>query len=388
MEKNQAEFHLHEYAPDEIIFAQGSEADYAYVIESGAVDIYVTDAEGEQVINTLRTGELFGEMGIVDNSPRTTSARAHTHVTLLQIHRQQITERIDSADPIVKSLLELLLTRSRAMLPEIADSDNGKSRNPILAQSQQQGISKFRLESELRNAISQGHIQTVFQPMLDLDSNKIAGCEALSRWDHPQQGMISPAKFITLAEETDLILDVGYLVFERACELLSQAGNIFVSVNVSARQLDNDDFFDHVLKLISHHSISAKQIKLEITETLVIDSVRAQQWISKCKAHGFQICADDFGTGHSGILQLAELDFDVLKIDQAFTRQMLDNKKAQIVLEGVVNMASSLGVTLVAEGIETIEQLTYLKQLGVNFGQGYWIGKAKKMSDFMQMLTD
>ena len=388
MEKNQAEFHLHEYAPDEIIFAQGSEADYAYVIESGAVDIYVTDSEGEQVINTLRTGELFGEMGIVDNSPRTTSARAHTHVTLLQIHRQQITERIDSADPIVKSLLELLLTRSRALLPEIADSNNGSSHNPILAQSQQQGISKFRLESELRNAINHGHVQTVFQPILDLESNTIAGCEALSRWDHPQQGMISPAKFITLAEETDLILDVGYLVFERACELLSQAGNIFVSVNVSARQLDNDDFFEHVLKLIRQYHINAKQIKLEITETLVIDSVRAQQWISKCKAHGFQICADDFGTGHSGILQLAELDFDVLKIDQAFTRQMLDNKKAQIVLEGVVKMASCLDVTLVAEGIETIEQLTYLKQLGVNFGQGYWIGKAQKMSDIMQMLSE
>ena len=150
----------------------------------------------------------------------------------------------------------------------------------------------------------------------------------MSRWEHPEKGTISPFEFITLAEETELIVDVGRLVFQRACHVLSQLPeSYFININVSPKQLDNDLFLNHVVHLMESKGVSPSRLKLEITENMVVDFKQASQWIDKCKALGFPICADDFGTGHSGMQQLVELDFDVLKVDQVFIRNMFVNKK-------------------------------------------------------------
>lgn len=374
---------IKKYQPGQLIFSQGNEADCAYIVESGEVEILVMHNSEEQIISTLSSGELFGEMGVMDNSPRTTSARAKTEVTLLRIHRQQITERMLSADPIIKSLVETLLSRSRSMLPDV--SNDLVLSNPVDSSAVTNvAMNKFRLESELREAIADGDIQTFFQPLMDLDKRRIVGCEALSRWNHPVRGMISPSEFIELAEETDLIIDVGLLVFDRAFQLLKQLKtDTFVSINVSGRQLDNDLFFENILGLMDQYSINPKQIKLELTETLVIDTRQAIDWIKKCRDYGFSICADDFGTGYSGLLQLTQLDFDILKIDQSFVNRMEENIKVREVLQGMVSMAKNLRMLLVAEGIETQAQLDYLRSLGVNYGQGFWIGKPMDVEKFI-----
>lgn len=378
-------YHIKHYKKGEIIFHGGDSSDCAYIIEQGQIEIFVES--NDSIIDILNEGELFGEMGVLDQSPRSTSARALTPVKLVEVKTEQITNRLAESDAVVKALVGVLLKRFRMMLP----SKNMMAKNSFLLDQvesvvEQAGLSKFKLESELRTAINNGKIQTVFQPIQDIQNNQIAGFEALSRWTHPQRGFISPVEFIALAEETDLIIEVGDLVFSRAIELLSKLpDHVFININVSSKQLDDEMFLKRVVRKIEQHGISPGRLKLEITETMVVDFKKAKLWLKKCKEIGFPVCADDFGTGHSGMEQLLELDFDVLKIDQVFVRNLFNSDRYQIIVESIANMAKRLNTQLVAEGVEFEKELKFLQNLGFDFGQGYLFGKPMSEEDVLQL---
>lgn len=377
-------YDIKQYKQGEIIFHGGDSSDCAYIIEMGQVEIFVESSE--TIIDILNEGELFGEMGVLDQSPRSTSARALTPLTLIEVKTQQITNRLSESDPIVKALVGVLLKRFRSMLPS---QGVGKSKNlldQVASVIEQAGLSKFKLESELRGAINDGEVQTVFQPISDIKTDKIAGFEALSRWTHPDRGFISPVEFIALAEETDLIIEVGDLVFTRAIEMLAELpSHVFININVSSRQLDDDDFLNRVLAKAQSMDVSPERLKLEITETMVVDFNLAKKWLKKCRAIGFPVCADDFGTGHSGMEQLVELDFDVLKVDQVFVRNMFKSDRYQIILRSIASMAQSLNTKLVAEGIESEKEYKVLKELGFDLGQGYYFGKPMATEEAMKL---
>lgn len=378
-------YHIKQYKKGEVIFHGGDSSDCAYIIEQGQVEIYAADSG--TIIDVLKAGELFGEMGVLDQSPRSTSARALTKLTLLEVKTQQITNRLGESDPIVKALVGVLLKRFRAMLPsqKLNDPENNLL-DQVASVIEQAGLSKFKLESELRSAINQGDIQTVFQPISNLQTNKIAGFEALSRWTHPNRGFISPVEFIALAEETELIIEVGDLVFTRAIDLLSQLpDHVFININVSSKQLDDDQFLNRVVAKIKANNISPQRLKLEITETMVVDFELAKKWLDKCRKIGFPVCADDFGTGHSGMEQLVELNFDVLKVDQVFIRNMFKNERYTIILESIASIAKKLDTKLVAEGIESDEEYEVLKRLEFDFGQGYYFGKPMSVEDVFKL---
>ena len=378
-------YHIQQFKQGEIIFHGGDSSDCAYIIEAGQVEIF--SANKGTIYDILHEGELFGEMGVLDQSPRSTSARAVTPVTLLEVKTQQITNRLSESDPIVKALVGVLLKRLRSMLP---GHGLGTEKNSLLDQVasviEQAGLSKFKLESELRSAINAGDIQTVFQPINDIPSNELAGFEALSRWTHPHRGFISPVEFIALAEETDLIIEVGDLVFTRAIDLLSKLPeHVFININVSSKQLDDEQFLNRVLKKVKANNINPSRLKLEITETMVVDFKLAKKWLEKCQKIGFPVCADDFGTGHSGMEQLVELNFDVLKVDQVFIRNMFKNKRYQTILNSIATMAKDLETKLVAEGIENDQEYQTLKKLGFDYGQGYFFGKPMSVEDVLKL---
>ncbi|MFC3194354.1 EAL domain-containing protein [Marinicella sediminis] len=376
-------YHIKQYNKGDIIFHGGDRSDCAYIIESGQVEIFVESTGA--IIDILSEGELFGEMGVLDQSPRSTSAKAITALTLLEVRTAQITNRLAESDPIVKALVGVLLKRFRSMLPS-SNTSNNLLLDQVASVIEQAGLSKFKLESELRTAINQGDVQTVFQPIHDIQDDRIAGFEALSRWSHPTRGFISPVEFIALAEETDLIIEVGDLVFSRAIELLARLpDHVFININVSSKQLDDDQFLNRVLQKIKSHGISPNRLKLEITETMVVDFNLARKWLKKCQDIGFPVCADDFGTGHSGMEQLVELCFDVLKVDQVFIRNMNKSKRHQTILQTIAMMAKQLQTQLVAEGVEVAEQLKTLKDLGFDYGQGYLFGKPMLEADVLQL---
>jgi len=261
-----------------------------------------------------------------------------------------------------------------------------------------QGLHKIRFEKELYQALENDEIINVYQPMVSLENGCIVGFEALSRWKHPEKGMISPFEFIGLAEESGMIVSMGEKIFDNACKQLmvfQKARNnvdpdtkpLFMSINVSAAQLTAKGFLSDIKNITRKYNIKAKNIKIEITESLVVDYEKVKVWIDECHEYGFKLSLDDFGTGYSGFQHLLELDFHTIKIDQAFVMTMDSNPKSMIMLEVITGMAKRLGMSIVAEGIESLKNAKMLKEIGVDFGQGYYFFKPMMAEKVIAYLT-
>lgn len=378
------------------VFKVGDEAHCAYIVESGSISVYPKN-RSDQLIAILHKGELLGEMGVIDESNRSASAYAETDLELLVIDREQITKRLEKSDPIIRGVMEVLLRRIRSMLgikhefEEVVTEDYGE--DSIVSR----GLDKIRFEKELHQALENGDINNVYQPMVCLKNGKIAGFEALSRWNHPEKGMVSPFEFITLAEESDLIKTMGLQIFDSACEQLAlfqktrdeidaSLPPLFMSINVSSAQLTAKNFFSDIYQITQKYGIEPSNIKIEITESLVVDYKKIKVWIDDCRNMGFKLSLDDFGTGYSGFQHLLELDFHTIKIDQAFTMTIDSNPKSLIMLEIITGMAKRMNMSVVAEGIEDLECANKLKNIGVDYAQGYYFFKPMQAADVYEFL--
>ena len=233
------------------------------------------------------------------------------------------------------------------------------------------------LEADLRDALQTQQLVLYFQPQVSYQG-QVTGVEALVRWEHPQHGLVSPAAFIAVAEETGLILPLGLWVLETACALLAQwaqqptLAHLSLAVNVSARQLHQAQFVPQVLAVLARHAVPAQRLKLELTESLLVKDV--EDTISKMmalKAHGVGFSLDDFGTGYSSLAYLKRLPLDQLKIDQSFVRDILIDPNDAAIAQMVIALGQSLGLSVIAEGVETTAQRDHLESLGCHDYQGY-----------------
>jgi diguanylate cyclase (GGDEF)-like protein/PAS domain S-box-containing protein len=250
------------------------------------------------------------------------------------------------------------------------------------------------IEADLRDAMALQQLTLHFQPQVDAD-HKTVGAEVLLRWSHPVRGPVSPADFIPVAEETDLILPIGQWVLLEACrQLRDWAGNpltsrLQLSVNVSARQFRQPDFVAQVRRALEESGADPYLLKLELTETLVLVSI--EDTLSKMKdirALGVRFAIDDFGTGQSSLAYLTKLSLDQLKIDQAFVAGMLDSHTDGVIVQTMIGMARTLGLDVIAEGVETLEQLAFLKSSGCYCYQGYLFGRPVPLGAFMARIDE
>jgi diguanylate cyclase (GGDEF)-like protein/PAS domain S-box-containing protein len=241
---------------------------------------------------------------------------------------------------------------------------------------------RLTMESELRRAIEREEIKVLYQPIVRLEDRAIAGFEALARWDHPKLGRLSPAEFITTAEEIGLIADLGLFVLERtACQLaIWQAASrarepIFASVNVSSRQLLRHDLIQDLRGVLSRSTLARGTFKLEITESLVMENPEhAAQMLTRIKELGVGLSLDDFGTGHSSLAYLQRFPFDTIKIDQSFVRTTARGTRP-VILRSIIALAHDLGMEVVAEGAETDSDAVELYQMGCEYAQGFAFGE-------------
>jgi diguanylate cyclase len=380
--------HRAEFRAGTTIFAENDAPTNAWLIESGEVEVSTLQRGERTVLGTLGAGMLLGEMAVLDNSPRSASARALSDCVLLPIDRRQFAERLAAADPVVRALLMSQLTRFRSALATLTGDDAEDFALPDAVATRQDAgaFDKIRLENELRAALERGELEVRIQPIEEIESGTIAGYEALVRWQHPERGAVSPAEFIRLAEETSLIIPIGDYVLAKVCDMLAEFRRRgvkplpFIALNVSARQLDDPKLVDRIIAELGKRSLTPDRLKIEITESLVLDHGRVAEVLARCHAAGMHVALDDFGTGYSNLGPLLTLDFDQIKLDQSFVRA-LDRPRGVAMVGVIVAMARALGCSLVAEGVEKREQREILHRLGCRYAQGWLVGKPLTLAD-------
>lgn len=254
-------------------------------------------------------------------------------------------------------------------------------------------MERVSLEAELREALEHNHFELHYQPQIYLDSNRIAGVEALVRWRHPEKGLIPPNKFIPVAEATGLIEAIGEWVFNEACRQKCEWRNAGidiprVAINLSAKQLGRRELIDAIRNTLEKNDITVGEIELELTETAIMhDPDKAAETLEAITELGIEMAVDDFGTGYSSLAYLQRLRMSRLKIDQAFVRDTPENKNNAAICRAIIAMAHSLGMETIAEGIEEKQQRDYLETEHCTIGQGWFYARAMPAAELETWLS-
>jgi EAL domain-containing protein (putative c-di-GMP-specific phosphodiesterase class I) len=273
--------------------------------------------------------------------------------------------------------------------------EGGKARFELFDSSMHShAMALLKLENDLRRAIERNEFQVHYQPIICLETDELYGFEALVRWNHPERGLVSPDTFIPVAEETGLIVDIGQQVLHESCRQmrewhLSSPGNpLTISVNLSAKQFAQPDLIGQVKKTLEDTGLPAKYLKLEITESVVMKNAEiATAMLMQLCALGVNLSIDDFGTGYSSLSYLHHFPVTTLKIDRSFISRMGHGGENSEIVRTINTLAQNLGMEVVAEGVETVEQLEQLKSMKCTMGQGFLFSRpldAKAAKAFIQ----
>ena len=275
--------------------------------------------------------------------------------------------------------------RKQAGLVAASEATKSHTEQPTRFENRmdQKSLERFHLETDLRFAVQNQEFELHYQPIISLSFGSIIGFEALIRWNSPARGYVSPDQFIPLAEETGLINPIGEWVLCEAVnelERLHASGlhspNLSISVNLSACQFFQPSLLRTLKHCLANSSIKPSQLILEITESVLLDNNdEAAKIFNELRTIGVRLHMDDFGTGYSSLSLLRSCPVDKLKIDRSFVRSLADNEADQAIVRAIMTMTHSLGKNVIAEGIETPEQLQYLRSLGCSYGQGHYFAK-------------
>ncbi len=253
-------------------------------------------------------------------------------------------------------------------------------------------LENIKLEHELRNAIPRGEMLLYYQPKVDLNG-LIVGAEALVRWQHAELGLVSPAKFIPVAEQSGLIVDIGEWVLEQTCLfvrscLTEGVEPVRISVNLSVIEFKRPELVSKIAWILARTGVDPRYIELELTESVAIGEAKAcVERMNDLKGLGLKLSMDDFGTGFSSLSYLRELPLDVLKIDQSFMRQLETEANSQAIVKAILALANGLGMEAVAEGVESTSQLEFLKHHDCSVFQGFLFSRPVPSGDFMKLLA-
>jgi predicted signal transduction protein with EAL and GGDEF domain len=271
----------------------------------------------------------------------------------------------------------------------------GKNCYRFYSRAMDQAVSRrVRMEQDLRGAWERGELMLVYQPIYNVAEKRLVGAEALLRWKHPVHGQVAPTVFIDVAEQSGMIETIGPAVVRAACKDAAQwrarfpdSEELFVSINVSARQLRSGDFREQVLQALNESGLPPRRMHVELTETAVLsDEALARSILTELRNHGIKVWLDDFGTGFSGLSHLRRVPVDGVKIDRSFIADVLRDPDDLALTAAIIAMAHSLGMTVIAEGVEKEGQAELLRSRDCDLAQGYWFGHPMTMQDFCRLL--
>ena len=387
----------------DILLREGEQGDVAYVIESGSVEVLIQRDGALIQIGTRGPGSIIGEMAMIDDKPRTATIRAIEDCQVLEISRDDFSRRVDSADPILKMVMRVVMARYRDMmsrsqiiqLPAAAMmTENAENSNEF----HDLAVNAIKIHHELKNALEKNELLLYYQPIISLQDMKIAGFEALMRWKHPEKGLIPPGVFIPVAEESGLIVELSQWALAVSCDAikeLTQAANqklladkpLFVSVNFSVKDFSTGNFSDKVKQTLRQKAIDPAHIHLEITESLLMEAPGpAKLALEDCHKAGISVSIDDFGTGYSSLSYLHFFPISTLKIDQSFIRSMDGEPSSKVLVNSIIGLAHNMGIKVIAEGIENEHEAVTLKELGCEECQGYWFARPMPLADALKFV--
>jgi EAL domain-containing protein (putative c-di-GMP-specific phosphodiesterase class I) len=375
------------YVAGEYIFREGEPGDGAYIVESGCIGIFMAAQGEENPVGKVAQGDIFGEIALLDSQPRSASAKCLEKTVLIPIQRKTVNNLLDKTDPIIRSLLLVILERYRVnrnngliLATEKAGINTESSRNKESLRGEV--TQKLALAHDIALGLKHSQFDLHYQPICELSSGEVAGYEALIRWNHPHNGLVSPLEFLWMAENTGQIIEIGLWTLQRACRdwpiLRKHTKYVspFISVNLSANQLIGDDLMANLSKLLKVYQIPANQLKLELTESIFINNPdQAFLLLSQLTTLGCSLALDDYGTGYSGLNSLQRYPIATMKIDQSFISTMLTSAQSNEIVRSSIMLAHSLGMNVVAEGIETEDIYLSLLDMKCDFGQGWYFGR-------------
>ena len=388
------------YSTGETIMRQGEKGDCAYIIEDGVVEISIQRPDGKtQIVGTRGPGSIIGEMAIVDDAPRTATVRAIKDCKMLEISRDDFANRLKLSDPVLQMISQVILTRYRDTLTRAEILGEGSSWPPAESieldyAAQTDVVESIKIANEFQAALENNQLQLYYQPIVNLTNGKVLGFEALMRWIHPEKGFISPGVFIPIAEKNGLIVEASRWALGESCRALKRIegrvgseGELYMSVNFSSTDFASENFLDHVYRILSESDVPANQVKLEITERLLIQQPdNAKQSLDLCRQAGMSIAIDDFGTGYSSLSYLYYFPIDTLKIDQSFVRAMSKDEKSLELVKSIIDLGRNMRMNIIAEGVETPDEAKILKGIGCDGAQGYHFAKPMPEKDVIEAL--
>jgi diguanylate cyclase (GGDEF)-like protein/PAS domain S-box-containing protein len=272
----------------------------------------------------------------------------------------------------------------------------GKARYEVFDKTMHaNALNLLQIETDLWRAVERKELTLEYQPIVSLQNGRIAGFEALLRWQHPSRGVVSPLEFISVAEETGLIVPIGQWVLDQGCrqirdwqKIYQQDQRLYVSINLSAKQFMQPDLIEQVSLALDRAGLNPDSLKVEITESMVMQNVEsATKMLGQLRALGVEISIDDFGTGYSSLSYLHRFPISTLKVDRSFVSSMTDNPENLEIVRTIVGLARNLKMEVVAEGVETLDQVAKLRTLGCQYGQGYYFSKALTAESAVRLLS-
>lgn len=380
--------HRQIFSPGEVIFHEGEFGDCAYLIETGLVEVCIGSPGKQSRISLLGSGELIGEVALIDHQKRTATVRALRETSAVPIARDMVEELLEKTDPLICHLLRVILGRFRttqgSLAPQLLNELGMVIERSNIPESLRLAASyDLSLAQDIAHALLTDQFEMHYQPICRLSDSKIVGYEALIRWQHPREGMLPPLDFLWLAERTGQVRAIGLWTLERACRdwpTLRAGMDVeapFISVNLSASQLTGNSLVEDVRSILVNQNMPPSELKLELTENIIIGRPEiATQILTSLMGLGGSLALDDFGTAYSGLDYLQRFPIGTIKIDRLFISQLLSSPVNEEIVRSSVNLAHSLGMDVVAEGVESEETRDKLLQLDCNFGQGWLFGKA------------
>lgn len=374
----------------DILYHEGDPNDCAYVIESGEILLY-NEIDGQRIECERRGGgSILGETSVLTGQPRAVTVEAILPCVAYKISAEDILARLDTLDPVLRACLDTTVDFVSRFYSE--DKDEQTPLAPSTLRNVNELVKKFKFELDIGKGIDQGEFSLVYQPIIELSNNRMAGFEALMRWQHPILGNVPPDRFIPVAEEMGSIGRLTDFAILQACKTLqhiqsiSPAGNnLFASVNISGVDMARDNFAESLKQVLDQYELDPTCLKLELTETALLPNVKnTSENFEQIRQLGCGISIDDFGTGYSNLVYLKSLPLTAIKIDRAFTNDVSTNPFSRGIIKMLVGLGKDMNVDIVAEGLETPEDVKIVHDLGCRYAQGYYFSTPIAKRDIIE----